>query len=337
MEDTEYRTFINDSKYSSWKFIDTKTQNDVNFLEIDALKEKLFNNDIFTVDLKTKKVVVLSSMAKTQTLTGVLVLDKTYGKDEKVGKSPKATKYFYKCIPHDKHLPEFLISYNITNGFSKTKMPLYVCFCFKQWTNKHPVGTIVKTIGPIDVLHNFYEYHIACKNLDFPLKEFKEQSVKAMKHLKCQPSEYILKTACDFKVEDRRHISTYTIDNSDTSDYDDAFSIYNDDENNTIISIYISNVTFWIDHLNLWNAFSERISTIYLPDQKRPMIPTLLSDSLCSLKKNEPRIVFTMDIKISNLNDYLSTSEKPNTQLSFKNTLIEVNENFSYDNWNNDE
>ena len=109
MEDTEYRTFINDSKYSSWKFIDTKTQNDVNFLEIDALKEKLFNNDIFTVDLKTKKVVVLSSMAKTQTLTGVLVLDKTYGKDEKPGKSPKATKYFYKCIPHDKHLPEFLI------------------------------------------------------------------------------------------------------------------------------------------------------------------------------------------------------------------------------------
>lgn len=334
MEDTEYRTFIKDSKYTSWKFIDTKTQNDIEFTHLNPLNEKLFNNDIFTVDPKTNEIIVLSSMAKTQTLTGVLVLDKTYGKDEKPGKSPKATKYFYKCIPHDKHLPEFLISYNITNGFSKTKIPLYVCFCFKQWTNKHPVGNIVKTIGPIDILHNFYEYHIACKNLDFPLKEFKEQSVKAMKHLKCQPNEFILKTSCDFNIEDRRHIPTYTIDNSDTSDYDDAFSIYNDSENYTIVSIYISNVTFWIDQLDLWNAFSERISTIYLPDQKRPMIPTLLSDSLCSLKKNEPRIVFTMDIKFPKCENCLSTSERPQPQLTFKNTLIEVNENLSYDNWN---
>ena len=269
-------------------------------------------------------------MAKTQTLTGVLVLDKTYGKDEKNGKSSKSTKYFYKCIPHDKHLPEFLISYNITTGFSKTKIPLYVCFCFKQWTNKHPVGTITKTIGPIDILHNFYEYHIACKNLDFPLKDFKEQSVKAMKHLRCQPNQFILQTSSKFNIEDRRHIPTYTIDNSDTSDYDDAFSIYNDSENNTIISVYISNVSFWIDQLNLWNAFSERIATIYLPDQKRPMIPTLLSDSLCSLKKDEPRIVFTMDIKFTNMFD----ESKPLVELSFKNSLIQVNENFSYQNWN---
>ena len=32
------------------------------------------------------------------------------------------------------------------------------------------------------------------------------------------------------------------------------------------------------DHLNIWESFSRRVSTIYLPDRKRPMLPTILSD-----------------------------------------------------------
>jgi exoribonuclease R len=49
------------------------------------------------------------------------------------------------------------------------------------------------------------------------------------------------------------------------------------------ISIYISNVPLWMEELDLWNSFSERISTIYLPDRKRPMMPLALSNCVCSL------------------------------------------------------
>ena len=35
-----------------------------------------------------------------------------------------------------------------------------------------------------------------------------------------------------------------------------------------ILRIYISNVSIWLDYLNLWNIFSDRVSTIYFPDKK---------------------------------------------------------------------
>ena len=45
-----------------------------------------------------------------------------------------------------------------------------------------------------------------------------------------------------------------------------------------------------------------RISTIYLPDKKRPMLPTILSDCLCSLQANKNRIAFVLDIKLEQIN-----------------------------------
>ena len=52
--------------------------------------------------------------------------------------------------------------------------------------------------------------------------------------------------------------------------------------------------------LKLWNSFTKRVSTIYLPDRKRPMLPTILSDTLCSLQENENRFALTMEIVINN-------------------------------------
>ena len=51
-----------------------------------------------------------------------------------------------------------------------------------------------------------------------------------------------------------------------------------------------------MDYLNLWSSFSKRISSIYLPDKKRSMLPTILSDCLCSLKEKENKICFVLDI-----------------------------------------
>ena len=53
----------------------------------------------------------------------------------------------------------------------------------------------------------------------------------------------------------------------------------------------------WMEELDLWNSFSERISTIYLPDRKRPMMPLALSNCVCSLCENEEtRLAFGIDI-----------------------------------------
>ena len=77
-----------------------------------------------------------------------------------------------------------------------------------------------------------------------------------------------------------------------------------------------------MDMLNLWESFSKRISTIYLPDKKRPMLPTVLSDGLCSLKENVKRIAFVMDVYIEN---------NIIKHISFCNAIVKVYKNYSYE------
>ena len=77
-----------------------------------------------------------------------------------------------------------------------------------------------------------------------------------------------------------------------------------------------------MNELGLWNSFSERISSIYLPDKKRPMLPTILSECLCSLVKNETRFAFTLDIEIK---------DDEIVNHSFKNTYVKIYENHEYE------
>ena len=58
--------------------------------------------------------------------------------------------------------------------------------------------------------------------------------------------------------------------------------------------------------MSLWESFTRRVSTIYLPDRKRPMLPTILSDGVCSLVEERKRFALTMDIIIDkNTNEIL--------------------------------
>ena len=77
-----------------------------------------------------------------------------------------------------------------------------------------------------------------------------------------------------------------------------------------------------MDVLNLWDSFSQRISTIYLPDRKRPMLPTVLSDCLCSLQEKHNRFAFVMDIFIQN-NEII--------EIKYSNCMIKVYKNYSYE------
>ena len=87
----------------------------------------------------------------------------------------------------------------------------------------------------------------------------------------------------------------FTIDNDHSNDHDDGLS-WNNGTNT--LSIYIANVALVIDYLGLWDSFSTRIATMYLPDRKRPMLPSILSECLCSLKEGQNKLCFVLDITI---------------------------------------
>ena len=107
-------------------------------------------------------------------------------------------------------------------------------------------------------------------------------------------------------IEDRTNIKTFTIDPKGSLDFDDGFSIQEIDDK-YLVSIYIANVPILLDHLKLWQHFTKRVSTIYLPNKKLPMLPNILSDTLCSLQENKKRLTFHLDIIINNKNEIETT------------------------------
>ena len=313
-----YKIKIENRNYNSWSILNANTLEPQILDNFNPLEHKLFTNDIFKYE-NNKIEIINSSLKINENIPAVLILsdNKTYGRKNK-------TKLFYKCIPDDKRMPIFLVPYEIKHvGFVKVFNNLYVTIKFIDWTEKMPHGIITQTIGDINILNNFYEYQLYCKSLNISFQQFNKEANKLIKQ-KLITNEELTDDICNkYKnIENRMNWKIFTIDPLSSLDYDDGFSIIKK-ETETLLSIYISNVTILIDYLNLWSSFSQRISTIYLPDHKRPMMPTILSDCLCSLKSNTNRYAFVMDIIIDDENNI--------KDITYKNCLIKVHKNFVYE------
>lgn len=312
----QYKIVIEDRNCEEWSLTNTITLEDVSLKEFNPLSYKLFNGDIFTYN--NGEFSLIHSCTKSMNyLSGVLVLEKnkSYGKYK--------DKHLYKCLPDDRRIPSFLIPYEIKKiGFSKIYKNKYVTFSYSHWDHKHPYGKLLQVIGEVDKLENFYEYQLYCKSLNASIQGFTRATSQALK-LRSREEFIDLVFEKYPNIENRiESHKIFTIDSETTQDYDDAIGIKKVDDTYTIVSIYISNVVIWMELLDLWDSFSERISTIYLPDRKRPMMPTVLSECLCSLQENETRFAFTMDIHIKN---------NMIENVTYCNSAIKIYRNFVYD------
>jgi len=298
-----YTISVKDHLYKKWNLspvLDLELESDLSLklklklkLIINPLEEKLFNDDNFIfinnkINNKNNKFnnglieIIESPIRKNKYIAGILDLSKTYGKENKM---------LYLCKPDNKHLPYFLIPYSIPPSYDKTKKHLYITFEFKNWENVHPYGSITQNIGCIDIPENFYEYMLYCKNLNVSIQPFTKSVIKNFKEKNIENNIEIKKISDKYKILERKD-RVFTIDSKYSIDLDDGISIKDD-----IISIYITHVPIIIDYLNLWNAFTKRVSTIYLPDKKKSMLPPILTQ-LCSLNEKEERICLIMDINI---------------------------------------
>ena len=318
-----YKIYVHDRNYTKWSLHETSNFQPVTIENYNPTMYKLFSNDVFSIDINnandTSVNLVHSSIRTTSSIPGVLMIEgnKTFGR--------KNGKLLYKCVPDDMRLPAFLVPYEIKNvGFSKVFVNLYATFSFVDWNDKHPHGILTNVIGSVDVLDNFYEYQLHCKSLNASIQKFQKDASTALKSASHDEFIESIKQKYDSIVDrtNQKEWNIFTIDPQNTCDFDDGFSIRELDGDIKQLSIYISNVTIWMDVLNLWDSFSQRISTIYLPDRKRPMLPTILSDCLCSLQEKTTRIAFTLDIFIK---------DGAIIDTKYSNCLIRVFKNYTYE------
>ncbi|MFO7989169.1 MAG: RNB domain-containing ribonuclease [Desulfotignum sp.] len=122
--------------------------------------------------------------------------------------------------------------------------------------------------------------------------------------------------------KDLTQVPLITIDGQSTMDYDDAISLENTDQGYRL-GIHIIDVGAYIrsgDPIDL--AARERASSIYMPDDKLPMLPADLSDDLCSLRQGEVRPAISTLIQMSRFFEIQDVQIVP--------SIIQVHHQMSY-------
>ncbi len=126
----------------------------------------------------------------------------------------------------------------------------------------------------------------------------------------------------DPQRQDLTDIPLITIDGQSTQDYDDAISLENT-ENGYRLGIHIIDVAAYIksgDPIDI--AARYRASSIYMPDDKLPMIPPSLSEDLCSLKEGQIRPGISTLVQMNRFFEILDFKIVP--------SIIKVHKQMSY-------
>ncbi|MEJ8554569.1 ribonuclease R [Tepidibacter sp. Z1-5] len=162
-----------------------------------------------------------------------------------------------------------------------------------QWPQKgrNPEGKIIEVLGKkgekgVDILSVIRELGLP---EEFPNKVLAE----AQKIDNEVPKEEIQRRV------DLRNITTFTIDGADAKDLDDAVSIEVLDNGNHKLGVHIADVTHYVkEGSKLDKEALKRGTSVYLIDRVIPMLPTKLSNGLCSLNPNVDRLTLSIFMEI---------------------------------------
>ena len=281
-----YKFISNDNCYQDYEIVETQTFQTVSLFENNSVVKtsKLFSNDTF--DYNDNNIhIVHSHVRSCKHIPGVVSLNISFGKFK--------DKMLYLCKPDDKRIPFFLVPYKIPYSFDKSVKKIYITFKYEEWEENMPRGSMLQNFGNIEDVNNYYEYILYCKSLNVSIQPFTKT---ARKRLEGNSKEQIIQNIQNMhNIEQitKKDEYIFTLDANISNDHDDAISYHFKEHK---ITIYIANVSLIMEYLDLWDSFTDRISTIYLPDKKRPMIPPVLTETLLSLDEKERRLCYALDI-----------------------------------------
>lgn len=100
--------------------------------------------------------------------------------------------------------------------------------------------------------------------------------------------------------EDLRDLITITIDPDTAKDFDDAISLTQDDEGTYHLGVHIADVSYYVRPGSpIDKEAALRCNSTYFPGTCVPMLPSTLSENLCSLKEKVNRLTVSVLMRYS--------------------------------------
>lgn len=129
---------------------------------------------------------------------------------------------------------------------------------------------------------------------------------------------------CMDNRRDLRNTTVITIDPADARDLDDAVSLEENQDGTLTLGVHIADVSEYVtEGSELDKEAYRRGTSVYFPDRVIPMLPPQLSNHICSLNPNEPRLTLSVLMTLDKFYNIIS--------YKIKKTLIQTTTRFSYD------
>ncbi|WCK57043.1 ribonuclease R (plasmid) [Aneurinibacillus sp. Ricciae_BoGa-3] len=158
--------------------------------------------------------------------------------------------------------------------------------------NRKPEGEIQEVIGfkferGVDLLSVIKEHNLRD---EFPMKV-----IKQVEKMPGQIEEEEFR-----RRRDLRDLTIFTIDGEDSKDLDDAVSIKRLANGHYQLGVHIADVSHYVkENSKVDKEALERGVSVYLVDTVIPMLPTKLSNDLCSLNPNEDKLTLSVFMEIN--------------------------------------
>lgn len=215
-------------------------------------------------------------------------------KDELVGTFEKGKSFGF-VVPDDRKFGTdiFIPKRHIGSAKNNDKVVIKITKYPNKGSRENVEGKIIEVLGnkdeaKIDILSIVKELNIPNEFPEFVLDE-----AKTIPHI-----------VDENNIPNRRDLrnkKTFTIDGEDAKDLDDAVMVTKNENGNYLLDVHIADVSYYVKENGIIDQEAlTRGTSVYMLDRVIPMLPTNLSNGICSLNAKEDRFSLSCTMEIDN-------------------------------------
>lgn len=290
------------------------------FVKVEESDEEIFISERNLNNALNEDIVVVEIVDDNQDANshkeGKVIEIIKHSKDTIVGIFEKSKNYGF-VIPDDRKFGSdiFISKNNCLNAKNREKVVVKITKYPER--GKNAEGKVIEVLGNVDMAG--VDMLSLIREYDLPY-EFPENVLNEARAIKNDISSENIGSRLDLRAE-----KFVTIDGEDAKDLDDAVCVKKNNDGTYELKVAIADVSHYVtEGSELDKEALYRGTSIYMMDRVIPMLPTELSNGICSLNAGEDRLAICVIMEIDNNAKVVSSDVRK--------CVINVKERMSYTN-----